>query len=46
MGSINGEGLFLLLCVTVVLRSLSAALRSRIRVATGQPVLGPDIECV
>jgi len=46
MGSMNGEGLFLLLCVTVVLRSLSAALRSRIRVATGQPVLGPDIECV
>lgn len=32
--------------MTVVLRSVSAALRSRIRVATGQPVLGPESECV
>lgn len=45
MESIDGEGLLLLLCVTVVLRSVSAALRSRIRVATGQPVLGPDRVC-
>ncbi len=32
-------------CVTVVLRSVSAALRSRIRVATGKPVLGPERVC-
>lgn len=32
-------------CVTLVLRSVSAALRSHIRVATGQPVLGPEREC-